>query len=258
MNKTLQALDELISSIITLVPTWLSMLKSTRVLTIIGTGAIMYFTATQGGLTESQAMVAQAAEALLGVSFIGFKTIRSTGTATPTPTYTPTASQPASTAPAEPEEVIQYDEPFNIKNYDVSDNAYLSWENLEDLYSMMDLRRFHPAVRIEFAIDTLNEGLFRLKAAFIDLMKGKAAEPVDPPTAADFDQYDGTEEYKLKVMKAIPGCQYLPENIKNVIIGFGRTYEAKANAEKLLGKPINWTKISTIEDIRRVGLGAVS
>jgi hypothetical protein len=110
VNKTVAALDELVSSIISLVPTWLSMLKSTRVLTLIGTGFVMYWTASQGGLTDVQTMIIQAAEAFLGVSFIGFKTLRSETkpvdvvvATTPTPTSTPVVVVPTPKIPFRPE-----------------------------------------------------------------------------------------------------------------------------------------------------------
>jgi hypothetical protein len=108
MSKTGQALDELASSIITLIPTWLSMLKSTRFLTMLGSGVIMYLTATQGGLTETQTMMVDIATAVTGVSFMGFKTLRgqspkadSVEERSPAGTQ-PNVSQPAGSQPSYP------------------------------------------------------------------------------------------------------------------------------------------------------------
>jgi hypothetical protein len=83
MNKTVAALDELLSSVITLIPTWINMFKSTRFLTLLGTGVVMYITWKYGGLTDGQLLVVQAAETILGGTFMVTKTLRPSTPAAP-------------------------------------------------------------------------------------------------------------------------------------------------------------------------------
>lgn len=257
MNKTLSALDELLSSIITLVPTWLSMLKSTRVLTLVGTGAIMYFTATQGGLTEFQTVAVQAAEAVLGISFIGFKTIRSDNG-----TVTVTEPKPVEPMVVEPKPTttipVDYAIPFNVKEYATNGaTAFLKWEGFEDIYSQLDLTNFNPNIRTEFADQILNEGKRRLDAAWNEEMKNEKADPViKPPDEDQFDSYDATEMYKKTIMDSIPGCAWIPQNISQLFKGYNKWYTMSNAMDDLYGKDIDWENAYSLFLIGAKGLSA--
>jgi len=64
LSKTLVILISYINAVLELVPTWLGMLKSTRVLTVIGTLALMYITWKYGGLTQDQLSVVSGIEGI--------------------------------------------------------------------------------------------------------------------------------------------------------------------------------------------------
>ena len=268
MKKTIQALDDLLSAVITLIPTWLGMLKSTRTLAALGTVAIMYFTWKYGGVPEGYAAVIQGIEAAFGISFIGFKTIRSGAPAAalaagqspgPASSAEPISSSAPQPTPA-PGPAQTWAVPFDPKAYkSAAATAYLRWEDYQDLRVNLNLNIYNPAIRLDIARQIEEEELNYLKAAWDEESAfNKAVATLPVPTPDNFGNYDGNEDYKLQIQKLIPGCQWLPENLNSLIIGYGNVYAALKNIELLLGKPINWYRISTIYGIQLEGLKAVS
>ncbi|MBN1690474.1 MAG: hypothetical protein JW901_05595 [Dehalococcoidia bacterium] len=78
MSKTVQALDDLGASLVGLIPSWVDMLKSTRFLTLLGTAAGIFLEyKITGGFATSDSLWMAGLTALTGVSFMGFKTLRS-------------------------------------------------------------------------------------------------------------------------------------------------------------------------------------
>ena len=75
LEKTQQALDDLFSSAISLIPTWLNMLKSTRFLTLLLMVAVLIWAWKFSGLTDVQAQIVSVVGGLLGVNFDWVKTI---------------------------------------------------------------------------------------------------------------------------------------------------------------------------------------
>jgi hypothetical protein len=191
-----------------------------------------------------------------------------TPTTTPTTQYTPQTildieNKPVTPVLQVPEQSTQFAPPFDPKTlFPVSNDPFSNWEQYEDILSLrqlLDLHDFAPAARIPFAIEVISEGFSRLSKAWkSEIKKAGVVVEYDPPTDSVFDDYDGNENWKLGIMKAIPDCKYFPMTLELITIAYGKMYETKKNATLLLDRPIEWEKIHTIEDIRMQGLKAIA
>jgi hypothetical protein len=84
MKETVAALDSVLSNVIGLLSDIPGMLRSSRMWVFLATAAVAYLTATQSGLTGTDAAIAVIAEVVLGTGTIIGKTIRSGAPATAT------------------------------------------------------------------------------------------------------------------------------------------------------------------------------
>ena len=170
----------------------------------------------------------------------------------------PVAFTPIPSAPKEEEPVSGWWKPIDLTFYaGENDNAYLQWEQFEDMYQL-DLSKFNPLIRYDYAVDIVTEGAVRLRKAWRDeLQKAMYDGEILYPNPGDYDSYDATEQFKLDIMKKIPGCHWLNINMKNLFIAFGKQYKIEDTFDALLGKPIDWDNVKSIRDIARLGLGAV-
>lgn len=141
MSKTVQALDDLGASIITLIPTWLDMLKSTRFLTLLGTAAGIFLEyKITGGFATSDSLWMAAITALTGVSFMGFKTLRPS---VPANSNEPAAAAPSKIAAPVQQPAIRPLTPFDSKALD----TYVE-SNVLSLYGAASLAaKYYTAMR---------------------------------------------------------------------------------------------------------------
>jgi len=257
MKKTLQALDELMSSIVTLIPTWLNMLKSTRVLTLLGTGAVIYLTWTQGGLTEAQSQVAAMIEGVLGVTFIGFKTLRSS---TPAPIVDSNTVEPEVAVKPKPKEVV-YESPMNIDEFcnSLIGTNYEKFQDMNDILTDYKLDNLHPSVRLNIAQELVNVTIDALDDAWADeLVKTKCAKTALIPDFTVFSNSQKRSAFEKMVMDETPGCEWLSTHQKLLLQDYERLYKWSANIAMLTGKPIKWDMgYNSCEMLGKFGLQAV-
>jgi len=278
VNKTLQALDELFYSIVVLIPTWLGMLKSTRVLTALGTAVAVYLTATQAGLSGSEAVIAAIVEAVTGVSLIVGKTIRSgapangqAGGATATTISKITCPKcgklvddkvwcsecnavlhPSSGA------IPQYSAPPRLQDIGANEaTLYLQWLSFDKMLAW-DLTKHDPQVRMVFAVDILNEYKSRLDAAWTEELQHTKASTIAIPTADDFASYDTIESFKKKIMDITPECEWLSIAQDAMLRGYLRYFRGLLWITRLFDMKLNWSKVNTINDIAESNFSAVS
>lgn len=264
MSKTIAALDLLCSSIIELIPTWLSMLKSTRTLTAIGTVIVAYLTYTQSGLPKDQAMLAAITEAVTGISLIISKTIRSgapaangaAGTPPAAPAGTalaqgqpppsvPGAGAPAPPAPEQPSPQQKYwdvpdtDQMYkNIIMANTDPNGLVNWFHVagvvQDWYENRKLTNYHPDARIPLALAYNDLAIKARRQVFNVICKIPAPE--------DYTLV-GTESQNAVitlVKKASPSCEALSEPQELEIVNLGKLYDDRRNILQLVGKSIKW------------------
>lgn len=257
MNKTLQALDELFYSIITLLPSWLGMLRSTRTLTAIGTAVAVYYTATQAGLPTDQAIIAAIVEAVTGVSLIVGKTIRSgapqNGQATSQPVTTSTVSKLIPTSPSAP----RYATPPVLQDIGANEStAYLKWLVFEKMLDW-NLANHVMQIRLEYAFDILKEDKKRLDVAWLEELERTKASETTMPTAQDFESYEATESLKKHIMDITPGCNWLAINQDTMLRGYKEYFNGLLWVSRLFDKEVDWKLVHTINEITEYNYNAV-
>jgi hypothetical protein len=257
MNKTLQALDELFFSIITLLPSWLGMLRSTRTLTAIGTAVAVYYTATQAGLPTDQAVIAAIVEAVTGVSLIVGKTIRSgvpqNGQTTSQPVTTSTVSKPLSTSPPAP----VYATPPILQDIGANESTtYLKWLVFDEMLDW-NLTKHVLQIRLEYAMDILKEDKRRLDIAWLEELERTKASETIIPTSQDFESYETTEALKKQIMDMTLGCEWLSINQDTMLRGYKGYFNGLLWVSRLFDKNVNWQLVHTVNEIAEHNYNAV-
>ena len=253
LAKTLIILISYINAVLELVPTWLGMLKSTRVLTVIGTLALMYFTWKYGGLTADQLNVVSGIEGLLGVSFMGFKTLRPSqisGVATAIneaitegipaatvkePTVTPQPNQGAG-------DVGPFISPLDVEAYasSIKGTAIVIFQTFRALINDYLILRIVPSIRIDIAKQIVAKSLELATNAWKELFADCAKQGIAVPTYDDLSTRVARLKYEAKCMAATPGCQYLSDAQDALLTEFQQLYAAGKTLDQLTGKTIKW------------------
>lgn len=270
MDKTIRALDDLVSTTIGLIPAWMSMLKSTRVLALIGTLVLIYITLHYGGLTENQMMVVTAIEAATGISFTGFKTLRPSQISSSSgavATASPVSPSPAQLTPIA--SVITYNEPIDIDEQVKSQGGsnYERYDYVQQVIKRYNLLGIHPDIRVEVAEQVINKAIDLAIEVWPELVgtgsDGKTYYRA--PEKTDYKDYATRQLYEKQVRDSIPGCQYTPEGAKILIDDLAELYKFRSNLTLLEGKPIRWyeengktPRVSTIYTLASLGLAAVA
>ena len=172
MQKTLSALDDMLSGVVGLIPTWCSMLKSTRFLTLLIMVAVLIWAWKFSGLTDVQAQIVSVVGGLLGVNFDWVKTIgKKYETTTATAATTDTAANASSTAAAvtskiSTEPTSTYNTPLDIDSYIKSLGASLNdqYDDCKSIISNYNLLSIHPSVRVTVAGQVLDKAIDLAKA----------------------------------------------------------------------------------------------
>lgn len=281
MNKTIKALDDFLASIISLIPSWLGMLKSTRTLTAIGTTIAVYYTAVHSGLSGTDALIAYVVEAATGITLVVGKTIRS-GTPAANGTDTSVPAPPLKikcpncgkmvddrtwcsecdwvlhpTIPPSPKYIVP---PSLAEKGADKPTAFQRWLALDEMMNW-DLTQHDPQVRMEFASDILRENKIRLDATWIETLQGTDVKSKDiesaTPTVQDFETYEATQAFKKKTQDITPGCEWLTINQDTMMRGYGRCFKGFLWVSKLFEKSINWHLAHSVNELVEYGYGAV-
>ena len=204
MGKTQHALDDLLSSAISLIPTWLSMLKSTRFLTLLIMVAVLIWAWKYSGLTDVQAQVVSVVGGLLGINFDWVKTIgkkyetsqgsfqASVGTA---------VADPPPTDPKQPEPLqTEYDAPIDIDAYVKGTGGAVNdqYNATQRIISNYNLLKIHPSVRVTIAEQVFDRAIACAKQAWPNVVGAnpsgapfyRAPEPADYASYASKQTYD--------------------------------------------------------------------
>lgn len=281
MNKTKQAMDELFASIITLIPSWLGMLKSTRTLTFIGTAIAIYYTAVHSGLAGNEAMVVAVVEAITGVSLITAKTIRTGAPRNGQNNQVIVASTISKITcpgcakwvddrvwcsdcgavlhlpnmkPPQP----RYSAPPNLDELgSQAANPMLKWIAIDSSLDW-DLTPYHPDIRLDYARELLKKDREAIDIAWLEeLAVTKALTNLPLPKAEDFTSYEAAETYKKRIMDGTPGCSWLSITQDTLLRGYKRYFAGRDWIEKLGDKTINWILAHSINEIAMLQYGAI-
>ena len=276
LSKTLIILISYINAALELVPTWLSMLKSTRVLTVIGTVALMYFTWKYGGLTQDQLNVVSGIEGLLGISFMGFKSLRPsrisdvataineavtagiTAPAVKEPTITAQPGQGAG-------DVGPFSSPVDVEAYasSLKGTAISIFQSFRALINNYLILRIVPSIRIDIAKQIVAKSLELAENAWKEMFADCARQGITVPSYADLTTRVARLKYEAKCMAAIPGCQYLSDAQDALLTEFQYLYNAAKTLDQLAGKQIKWysaqgwPNIDSIALLVKLGFDAV-
>ena len=253
LAKTLIILISYINAVLELVPTWLSMLKSTRVLTVIGTIALMYITWKYGGLTADQLNVVSGIEGLLGISFMGFKTLRPSqlsGAAVAIseavtagipalmvkePIITPQPNQGAG-------DVGPFISPLDVEAYanSLKGTAVVIFQIFKALINDYLILKIVPSIRIDISKQIVTKSLVLAESAWKELFADCAKQGIALPTYDDLSTRVARLKYEAKCMAATPGCQYLSDAQDALLTEFQYLYAACKTLDQLTGKAIKW------------------
>lgn len=275
MNKTLLALDDLFSSAISLVPTWLSMLKSTRFLTVLIIIAVLIWAWKFSGLTDVQAQIVSIVGGLIGANFDWVKTIgkkyeitaataaAATAVATTTAGTTSTASN-LSTA-----SLATYNTPIDVDAYikALGCSLYDQYTECKNLISNYNLLAIHPDIRVTVSGQVVDKAISLAVAVWPSVVgtgtDGKAFYRA--PEASDYKDYASRQSFDKAVRDAIPGCQYMPEGANVLFRDMEELYTFRANLTLLEGKAVRWyesdgkqPRIKYIYTLASMGLAAVA
>jgi hypothetical protein len=272
MQKTQAALDDLFSTFISLVPTWLNMLKSTRFLTVLIILAVLVWAWKYSGLTDVQAQIVSIVGGLLGVNFDWVKTI---GKKYETPSIAigdAARQSPAESIP-QPKEPVplpnQYEAPIAIDDYikNLGGGLYDLYTAAQRVISSYNLLKIHPTVRVTVAEQVVDKAIMLAKQAWPTLVgvNSSGAPFYRAPESSDYTDYASKQTYDKAVRDAIPGCQYMPEGAYVMFRDMEDLYRFRANLTLLEGKPIRWyepdgktQRIKYIYTLSDMGLSAVA
>ena len=268
MEKTQAALDDLFSSAISLIPTWLNMLKSTRFLTLLLMVAVLIWAWKFSGLTDVQAQIVSVVGGLLGVNFDWVKTI---GKKYETPQLvTVTTTAESVSQPNEPTPLPnQYDLPLVIDDYVKNQGGSVQdqYDAVQRVISGYNLLKIHPSVRVAVAEQVLDKAISLAKQTWPNLVgvNSSGAPFYRAPEATDYKDYPCKQSYDKAVRDAIPGCQYMPEGAYVLFRDMEDLYRFRSNLTLLEGKPVRWyepdgknPRIKYIYTLADMGLSAVA
>ncbi len=269
MQKTLAALDDLFASAVELIPTWLSMLKSTRFLTLLIMLGVLVWAWKFSGLTDQQAQIVSIVGGLLGVNFDWVKTIgkkyENAGGAAAQVTLPEAIPQPVESKPLP----SIYDAPLDIEAYvkGLGGSLQEQYEAVRRIISNYNLLKIHPSVRVIEAEQVLDKAI-ALAAAVWPSLVGTAADGrphYRAPESSDYKDYASKQSFDKAVRDAIPGCQYMPEGANVLFRDMEELYAFRANLTLLEGKPVRWyepdgktPRIKVIYTLASMGLSAVA
>jgi hypothetical protein len=269
LKKTLEAMDDLFAGVVGLIPTWLSMLKSTRFLTLLIMVGVLVWAWKYSGLTDTQAQIVSVVGGLMGVNFDWVKTIGkkyeiSGGTAGTATAYEPVPG------PVEPEPLpASYDAPIDIDAYVKGSGGSVQdqYDATRRIMANYNLLKIHPSVRVVVAEQVLDKAVSLAKQAWPALVgTNPAGLPFyRAPEQADYADYGSKQTFDKAVREAIPGCQYMPEGANVLFRDMEELYSFRANLTLLEGKPIRWyepdgtsPRIRYIYTLADMGLSAVA
>lgn len=271
MEKTRAALDDLCSSVVTLIPTWLSMLKSTRFLTVLIMVAVLIWAWKFSGLDDIQAQIVSIVGAALGANFEWVKTIgKKYETAPAAAAAAPAAGReydedsPLSTA-----STASYKAPLDIEAYISGLGASLheQYGECKAIISNYKLLAIHPDIRVTLAEQVLDKAISLAKSVWPSVV-GTSSDGLPyyrAPEASDYKDYAAKQSYDKAVRDAIPGCQYMPEGANVLFRDMGELYAFRSNLTLLEGKAVRWyepdgrtPRIDCIYTLAAMGLAAVA
>jgi hypothetical protein len=273
MEKTKSALDDLFAGVVGLIPTWCSMLKSTRFLTVLIIVAVLIWAWKYGGLTDIQAEIVSVVGGLIGVNFSWTKTIGKKyetvkATATADAAAADTTGVAASRVSTEP--TATYNVPLDIDGYikGLGASLYDQYDECKSIISNYNLLSIHPTVRVTVAEQVMDKTIDLAKAVWPSLVGMNAATGTGfyrAPEVADYKDYASKQNFDKAVRDAIPGCQYMPEGANVLFRDMEEYYSNRANLTLLEGKPVRWyeadgktPRIKTIYTLASMGLSAVA
>jgi hypothetical protein len=273
MEKTKAALDDLFSSAVSLVPTWLSMLKSTRFLTLIIMVAVLIWAWKFSGLSDLQAQIVSVVGGLLGVNFDWVKTIgkkyENSSTSTITDTNTTTTETTQSAPKLSTMTLATYSAPIDIEAYikGLGASLYDQYTECKNLISGYNLLAIHPDIRITVAEQVLDKAISLAAAVWPSVVgtDGAGNAYYRAPQASDYKDYGSKQTFDKAVRDAIPGCQYMPEGANVLFRDMEELYAFRANLTLLEGKPVRWyeadgrtPRIRAIYTLAEMALSAVA
>ena len=255
MSKTVNALDELFSSVITLIPTWLSMLKSTRVLAAIGTGALIYVTWKYGGLTENQLLIVNGIEALTGISFMGFKTLRPSQTESSSPKAdSAEAEQPAAAPVSSSAAAASFTGVYTPADLDAiiaeinaslkKDDLIINWQTITGQFiqkaAMYSLATVPPANRIEEARRWIDKAAELARSAFAEFVGLEA-----PQSLAEIGNYYDYLGRIRNRFTELYGCNKRPvdDKVRYQVRQLMEVYGKQEAINRLTPSSIDWSTI---------------
>jgi hypothetical protein len=280
MNKTLQALDELVYSIISLIPSWLGMLKSTRTLTVIGTVIAVYYTAMHSGISGTDAVIAYAVEALTGISLVVGKTIR---TGAPQNGQDTTLASSTLTIPKvlcprcgklvddrtwcsecnavlhpSSSSVAKYFPPPALQDVGANESTlYLQWVAFRKMLDW-DLTKHDPQIRLVFATDILAEYKKRIDIAWTEELQRTNSKEIILPSPQNFETYETVETFKKRIMDITPNCEWLTIAQDTMLRGYNDYFSGLLWVTRLYEKNINWQQAHSVNEIAEFNYSAVS
>ena len=263
------ALDELVSSILILIPTWLSMLKSTRFLTVLITLGVLIWAWQFSGLTDTQAQIVSIVGGLLGVNFDWAKTIgKKYQSVTPA-----VAAQDSAVADSAPRlsagSLASYNTPIDIEAYikGLGASLYDQFAECKNVISNYNLLAIHPDIRVTVAKQVVDKAISLAVAVWPSLVgTGPDGKPFyRAPEADDYRDYASRQSFDKAVREAIPGCQYMPEGANVLFRDLEELYFFRSNLAVLEGKSVRWyeadgkqPRIKYIYTLANLGLAAVA
>ena len=273
MEKTKAALDDLFSGVVGLVPTWCSMLKSTRFLTVLIIVGVLIWAWKYGGLTDIQAEIVSVVGGLIGVNFSWTKTIgKKYETITDTTTAAASTAQVTAAAVVSKisiEPTSSYIAPLDVDSYIKSLGVSIDeqYDECKSIISNYNLLSIHPSVRVTVAEQVLDKTIDLAKAVWPSVVGTgtTGAAFYRAPEASDYKDYASKQSFDKAVRDAIPGCQYMPEGANVLFRDMEEYYTDRANLTLLEGKSIGWyeadgktARIKAIYTLAGMGLSAVA
>jgi hypothetical protein len=276
MNKTISALDDLFSSAVSLVPTWLNMLKSTRFLTVLIIIAVLIWAWKFSGLTDVQAQIVSIVGGLVGANFDWVKTIGKkyeTSTTAAASTAAAAATTGADTTETAPKlstaSLATYQSPIDVEAYikGLGASLYDQYTECKGLISNYNLLAIHPDIRVTVSEQVVDKAIALAAAAWPSVVgtDGTGKAYYRAPEAADYKDYASRQSFDKAVRDAIPGCQYMPEGANVLFRDMEELYTFRGNLTLLEGKAVRWyepdgknPRIKYIYTLAAMGLAAVA
>jgi len=269
MEKTKAALDDLFSSAVSLVPTWLNMLKSTRFLTVLIIIAVLIWAWKFSGLTDVQAQIVSIVGGLLGANFEWVKTIGKKYEASSAAAVATASAAADTTSKLSTESLATYNNPIDVEAYirALGCSLYDQFTECKALISSYNLLAIHPDIRVTVSEQVVDKAI----ALAVSVWPSLAGTGPDgrayyrAPESSDYRDYASKQSFDKAVRDAIPGCQYMPEGANVLFRDMEELYAFRANLTLLEGKAVRWyepdgknPRIKYIYTLASMGLSAVA